>query len=373
MSPQTSNRLFLSATLAAAAFLVLSPRVRADDVPTGKSTAPAPNPIAKRKSIDLVLCLDTSGKALWSAANDFTGVALDHLPKRPQFAEECGFAASTPLTDGRHVWACYGTGIVACYDTAGKRAWVRYVEQPVNTQYGRSVSPLLTDGKLIVGVGVVTALNPVTGEELWRSTSKVSYGTPAPAKIGDTPVLICPSGEVVRLADGKVLAKKIALAKYSSPVIDGDVVYFASSPVVALKIPAALEEPLKFARVWKNDDLDGDIFTSPLIADGRLYCGNADGQLFVIDARTGTTLYDKKLDIAAGGSGKATLYPSPTLVGKNVLLGDNGGHCLVIASAADYQQLARNTLPKGSGASPIAAGKLLLLRGGANLYAIGVK
>ncbi len=86
MSPQLPNRLFLSAALAAAAFLASAPRVRADEVPSGKSTAPAPNPIdksARRKSIDLVLCLDTSGsmqglinaarQKMWEIVNECAG------------------------------------------------------------------------------------------------------------------------------------------------------------------------------------------------------------------------------------------------------------------------------------------------------------
>ena len=87
MSPSSPRfaprRLVLSAALAAAGCLLVAPRARADEAPTGKSTAPAPSGIERRKSIDLVLCLDTSGsmqgllnaarQKMWEIVNECAG------------------------------------------------------------------------------------------------------------------------------------------------------------------------------------------------------------------------------------------------------------------------------------------------------------
>jgi hypothetical protein len=79
------RRLVVSAALAAAAFLGGASHARADEVPSGKSTAPAPlpKPPEARKSIDLVLCLDTSGsmnglinaarQKMWEIVNECAG------------------------------------------------------------------------------------------------------------------------------------------------------------------------------------------------------------------------------------------------------------------------------------------------------------
>ena len=51
------------------------------------------------------------------------------------------------------------------------------------------------------------ALDPRTGRELWENKSvPESYGTPLAAKLEGIDVLVMPSGQLVRLADGRLLA-----------------------------------------------------------------------------------------------------------------------------------------------------------------------
>ena len=53
------------------------------------------------------------------------------------------------------------------------------------------------------------------------------------------------------------------------------------------------------------------------------------------------------------------------------MVSNDRGQSLVIAPGKQYRQVALNFLDKGSGASPAAAGKLLLVRGGGKLYGLG--
>ena len=65
---------------------------------------------------DLVLlCVSRGGKELWrrkvEAGNkDFRG-------------DEGNSAAPSPSTDGKHVWAFFGTGHLACFDFEGQIVW----------------------------------------------------------------------------------------------------------------------------------------------------------------------------------------------------------------------------------------------------------
>ncbi|MEO2032736.1 MAG: PQQ-binding-like beta-propeller repeat protein, partial [Planctomycetaceae bacterium] len=54
---------------------------------------------------------------------------------------------STPTSDGKNVFAVFGTGIVSSHTLSGERNWIKFVEAPSS---GHCASPLLVDGKLIV-------------------------------------------------------------------------------------------------------------------------------------------------------------------------------------------------------------------------------
>jgi len=330
---------------------------------------------------ELLLCLDRkSGRILWTRDNGYRALPpeIKAPQKRPPASPNCGYSTPTPVSDGNSVYASYGTGIVVCFDVEGNRRWIRYLDLPQATQYGRSVSPVLAAGKLLVSIGGLSALDPQSGNALWHAPeAKPTYGTPAVTRIGDTDVAITPHGECVRLSDGKILARKLATTEYTSPLVDAGVVYFADATAVALKLPEKAGDTAEFQRLWKNEDLEGEFFVSPVCHEGILYTAINEGTLYALDASTGKIVWQKELEIrsAAGKSGTepANIYPSLTLVGKYLLVGNDAGETLVLLPGNQYKEIARSYLDKGSGASPVADGELLFLRGGDRLNCIGRK
>ena len=121
----------------------------------------------------------------WKTAPSVLGLEVKpHEPLREP-AAGCGYSAPTPVTDGQVIYACYGSGIVCCYDLEGKRRWSRYFDLPAGPQYGRSASPVLAGGKLLITLSNLMALEPGTGASIWQAEkAEPSYGTPAVAKIG---------------------------------------------------------------------------------------------------------------------------------------------------------------------------------------------
>lgn len=328
---------------------------------------------------ELLLCLErTSGKILWS--KDHRRAALPtgiEMPEeRPPTSPNCGYAAPTPMSDGRRVYAVFGTGIVACYDLAGSRQWLRYLALPQVTQYGRSASPVLAGGRLLVSLSGLTAVDPLTGGTVWdAAAAPSSYGTPAIMTLGDVQLALTPQGDCVRLSDGKIMATKLASMKYTSPLVVGDVVYFADAPTVAYKLTPQTDQRIQCQKLWENEDVEGELFASPVCHDGLLYCVTNEGLLFVIDVQTGQTVYRHELEIRSA-SGKpgvqpANLYPSLTLVGKHLLLSNDVGETLVLAPGRQYREVGRNYLSSGCGASPAPDKSFLFLRGGGNLFCIG--
>src|SRR5262249_34971437 len=139
---------------------------------------------------------------------------------------DAGNTTPTPVSDGRFVYAVFGTGIVACYDLKGERRWIRYGGPYPAPEYGRAASPLLAAGKLLVTRSCLIALDAATGEQAWKNKEvPEQYGTPVPALMGGADVVVMPSGQVVRVSDGAILASELGGLQYASPVVQDAAIY----------------------------------------------------------------------------------------------------------------------------------------------------
>jgi hypothetical protein len=126
---------------------------------------------------------------------------------------------------------------------------------------------------------------------------------------------------------------------------------------------------------------------SPLIWDGLAYQIDIYHSLFVVELKSGKTLYRK--DVELDGLMHYNAVPvaaSPALVGQHVFVCDNQGTTVVMEPGPAYKLVARNqiatvvdrTFPIPAQetltyAPPIADGGRLYLRGEAYLYCIGEK
>jgi len=296
------------------------------------------------------------GKVLWSAHLKAEGP----LPK-----EIKELARPTPLTDGRNIYVAFSSGVVASYALDGKEAWRSKVE-PAKLAYGPSASPVLAGGKLLVDGARLTALDPASGKELWKADVETHYGTPAIFSLNGTLLAVNAKGAVVRISDGAVLAKDIAEGlggdQAPTPLVQGNIVYFTYSRASAVKLSMA-DGKVRAEELWQ-EDLPGAVISSPVLKDGMLFV--APGvQYHVLDAATGKALLEKPLEL------DPNIYPSLTLAGKYLYLGNDKGTMLVLEPGKVFKQVRQNELPEGSGASPVFSGSHLYLRGGELLYCIG--
>jgi outer membrane protein assembly factor BamB len=355
-----------------------------------------------------LVCLDAkSGKPLWEKSN-----GPDQVPPEPKKEEApteagpapeeegigAGNAAATPVSDGKYVWAEFATDIVACYDLDGNRKWIKHFEHFENKplQYGHSSSPVLAAGKLILNIDCTIAVDPATGKELWRQPkASESRGTPVVGKLADMEVLLTCSGYLLRLKDGAVLNKKLPSLSYSSPILQGDVAYFAGASrfASAYKLTPGGPDVVTAKQLWESDMGDGDCFASPVISEGMLFAANDYGLLSVFDAK-GVTIYTKRLKLphqpggppealAEGATQKASegpsenpadighIYPSLAVAGKNVFIGSDSGDMVIIESAKEYKEVGQGKLATGSGAAPFFAADRIFARSGDNLCCIG--
>ena len=319
---------------------------------------------------ELMLGLDrATGKVLWKKDNGFTSLPpeMKATEKRQPADPGCGYSTATPVTDGKHVWASYGTGIVVCHDRDGNRRWVRYLDRLQATQHGRSASPLLVGGKLLVSIGHLQALDPATGKTLWECPDATpSYGTPVAARIAGTEVVITPKGDCVRVADGKVLGPAWGETAYSSPVVSQGLLFIGTSA-------RPLQLPHKADTRWESFD-PAESFASPVVYDGIFYTVDSDSVLWAFEADTGKRCYEHELSNVRGMAGPpANFYASLVVAGGNLFVANDAGQTVVIPTGRAYKEIARNTLEEGSGATPVADGAQLFVRGGDMLYCLELK
>ena len=335
------------------------------------SSYSSPVPMADRVFVtsedDKLLCVNRkTGKILWEHTNGFAD--LTPKTKAPEEASptSCGFTTPTPVTDGNRVYVIFGTGIVASYDFEGQRQWIRYLVEPQTLEYGRSPSPVLVAGKLVVMIGHLTALDAATGKTAWEVADVAeTYGTPVITKLGDTPVVITPNGIVVRASDGKVLAKEIGSVQHASPVVQEGVVFFADAHSSAVKLTLKPDGKIETHELWQAD-LDGEFFASPVWHDGLLYTVSNGGVLQALDAVTGKTIYQQALEIPAGN-----FYGSLALAGGKLFVSNDKGNTLVVAPGKEFKSVQQNPLDDGAASTPMFGGRTLFLRAGDLLYAIG--
>jgi outer membrane protein assembly factor BamB len=326
---------------------------------------------------DLLVCVDRqSGKLLWKQSTRLADLPPGESvkPGKPP-PTSCGYTTPTPVSDGQHVGVVFGTGLVACYDLEGRRQWVHYLGGDRMPQYGRSASPVIVDGKLIVHLTSLQALDLQTGRSLWKAPgTREGYSSPAVTLVGDAPVLVTAGGDVVRARDGKVLASGLGRCEYVTPVCRSRIVYFIDADARAVELPEQAADTIKVKPLW-TQDLDGEFIASPVVDGGLVHTVNTTGTYYVLDAATGKIVIEKELSLPAPEKSKrvAKCYPSVTLAGSQLFVGDDGGGSLWLRPGRAYNEAGRNLLPDGAAGSPVFTSGRLYIRGGSYLYCIGEK
>ncbi|MCY3018952.1 MAG: PQQ-binding-like beta-propeller repeat protein [Planctomycetota bacterium] len=332
---------------------------------------------------DRLLCLNKAdGRILWTRAVSFddlppaVAAGLDDDKREP--TTQAGYATPSPVADGQHVFVFLGTGLTACYDYDGKRMWTVFLDYPQLSSEGRATSLVIAGGKLLVQPGCLVALAPKTGQTLWvtpKGAIKCTHGTAAAATIGGVEVVITAAGDVVRLADGKILAQKLGRLMYPSPVVKDGVVYLISNLACAVALPDKAADQMNtadFAERW-SAKFQGVFYASPVCHDGLVYTIARDASYIVLDAATGAVVQQKVLDLPPAGSKaeKPSVYPSVTLAGKHVFISNDAGDTLILEAGREYKQIARISFGDGASATPAFDGRDMFLRGTKTLYCIG--
>ena len=332
---------------------------------------------ADRKHTFKVVCIDrVSGKVLWQSVA-WEGTPYDNRHRKSSYA------ASTPATDGKLVYAFFGTEGLYAYDFSGKLAWKAMLGNLGTVGMGTGTSPILYENLVIVqcdeengAASFIVAVDKKTGKEVWKTPRKVqvSWSTPLLVHTAKRAELITSGTESIIAYDpatGKELwtHKGVESNAIPSPVANSDVAFlvagFPAKIAMALKLGGSGDLTGSASEVWKYSK--GTAYVpSPILYQDYLYIMTDRGILTCLDARTGEVKYEGgRIPIPA------TFTASPVAFDGKILLTSEDGDTFIIKAGPKHEVLGTNSVGEPVYASPAIADGRIFIRGEHNLYCIG--
>jgi outer membrane protein assembly factor BamB len=232
----------------------------------------------------------------------------------------------------------------------------------------------------------LTALDRRTGATVWRKDETAinspifgSWSTPVVVRAAGRDELIFPlPGDRIG-GDGRLQAYDPARGRelwrcaglgneiYAMPVVSatGDLVVGISGhngPTLAVR-PGGSGDVTASHRVWRVAGKNPQRIGSGVLHEGHLYLADADGFAECLEADTGRVVWKERL---AG-----RLWGSLLLAGGRLYVSNLEGETFVLEAGPRFRLLARNDLGEALYAAPAASGGDLFLRTYEHLYCIG--
>lgn len=304
-------------------------------------------------------------------------------------------SSPSPVTDGEHVWAMTGTGILRAFDFEGNEVWMRDIPGDYGAfglNWGYASSPLLHEDALYVQVlhgmktddtPYVLRIDKLTGETVWRQErptdaireSPDSYTTPALLQYDGKTEIVITGGDVVTghdpetgaelwRADGLNPENNANYRIVASPLILDDIIVAPTRVRPMLAIEAGGRGDITEShRLWAFED--GPDVPTPVTDGEYLYVVNDRGIVFCLDIRTGETVYGPQR-IASG-----TYSSSPVLADGKIYVSNEDGLTTVYRAGPEFEILAENDLGDYTLSSIAVSDGQLFLRTASALYVVG--
>ena len=297
-------------------------------------------------------------------------------------------ASASCVTDGKFVWAHFGSYGLYCLDLEGTVVW-KNMPGIMQTKHGHGEgsSPVIANGTIVFnhdheGQSFILALDGETGKEIWRKRRSEVTSWSSPIIIdhqGVAQVIVAGTAAVVsyRLTDGKELWRCGGLSNnvVASPVSDGQRVYVGSSydtrAMFAITLDGAKGDITDSDRVaWFTRDRTPYV-PSPLLYDGSIYyLRHYQNVLTRREAETG-----KEKIGPFRIRGLRDIYASPVAAKDRIYISDRDGATVVFSHVSDLKNdvpriLWANSIDDRINASLALAGNQIFIRGENRLYCI---
>jgi len=314
-----------------------------------------------------VYCFDAlTGKMFWKTQ-------VEKIPGSPSQApgvsKETGQAAPSLTTDGRRVYAIFANGDLIALDMDGKPVWSKNLGVPAN-HYGHSSSLIMYRDILIIqydqrGTPAVMGLSGKTGEQVWKTARnvKISWASPSLINTGKRMELILSAEPCVASYDpltGKELWKLDCISgevgpslAYSNGIVFAENDYSTLSAIQIGQNPKVL---------WENNEYLSDV-PSPVASDRYLFLITSYGTAVCYDLVTGIKYWEHDFG--------NPVYSSPMLAEGRIYLMDKRGMMFIFKADKEFSLISECPLGEGSFCTPAFTNGHVFLRGDKNLYCIG--
>ena len=323
-----------------------------------------------------IVCLDrTTGKTLWRRT------ACEEQPHQGHHPNH-GYASYSPVTDGTHVWASFGSRDLHCYDLDGNPVWsVDLGKMTTRLNFGEGSSPTLAGEKVIVlsdheGDSCIRAFDKATGELVWKRERDegTSWSTPLAIEVNGHVQVITSATNFVRSYDAKTSESLWQCAGQTPSVVPTPVAGFGlvfctsgyrGNTLQAIRLDHTGDLTGTDAVAWEVHEATPYV-PSPLLYEDTLYvCSGNRAIVSCYDARMGTSHY-----VAQRLEGMKEIYASPVGAAGRVYFAGRDGKTAVLERGREFRLLAINELDDAFDATPAIVGDAIFLKGKRHLYCI---
>lgn len=294
------------------------------------------------------------------------------------------FASPTPFIEEGRVYIHFGSYGTACLDTkTGQKIWERR-DLECDHYRGPGSSPVVYGNLLYLTFDgydqqYITALDKVTGKTVWRKDrgidykttdgdAKKAYSTPLLVEVGGRELLVSPFAYATTAYEPKTgdpiwTVFHGGMNAAGRPLFGNGLLYINSAdgpnPLVAVR-PEGVGDISKNI-VWKTNKMVPKRPSHLLIGD-LLFSMNDAGIAACLDAKTGEVIWSERLSGA--------YWSSPLYADGLIYCFSQEGAIPIFKADRKFELVAENKLADGFNASPAVAGKSLILRSKTHLYRI---
>lgn len=306
------------------------------------------------------------------------------------------YATPTPCIEKGFLYVHYGNSGTACINTKnGSIVW-KNTDLKCKSVHGSASSPIIYKNLIILhfdgsDVRYIAALDKSDGKLKWRSdrptepynslteVGKLAYITPIVINVKNQDMLISNGSaicqalnpatgeEIWRLVDG-------AETTIAMPFIEKGVLFWYTGFNVAadgntytdlLAVnPDGKGDIANSNIIWKKQDLTGDNqMLSPVIKDGLIYTVTTKNTMMCIDAMTGAEIWSKHVTF--------NFNASPLYINGNIWFFSVKGNVIALKAGRNYEIAAQNKLESGIWATPAVLRNSIIIRTENYLFKIG--
>ena len=296
---------------------------------------------------------------------------------------DASFASNSPITDGEHIYAYFGSRGLYCLDFEGNIKWEKDIGimRKRNT-FGEGSCPIIHGDTIVIlqdheGQSFIVALDKHTGDEIWRMDrdEPTTWTSPIVVDFNGISQVIVPASNRTRsynLSNGDLVWECGGLTRniIPSPMYKDGHVYVMSGhggfSIQSINLEHASGDITGTDAVDWQYGRDTPYVPSALLSGDIIYfLKRNDNILTAINVTNGEVLYGPQRV-----QGISNVYASIVGAAGRIYIADRNGTVTVLKDGSTHKVLAVNQLNDGFNASPAIVGSELYLRGTHHLYCI---